>query len=172
MWNTITCGQERPSAQWSAKSAIWRWITPPTSQAALQHAAANLNLNRKRKMKRNLKPKIETQKFEVELTLYRRIHPEKAIRTVEVATEDLERKPSLNWKLSRIFIAGQNDFQPLDRPSVSMGDIIRYHGSRYLILAINFRKLKPGQFVNTQPQLTDVLPRNSKSKKLENILTK
>ena len=124
-------------------------------------------------MKRNQKPKkIEKQKIEVELTLYRRIHPDKGIRVVEVQSDDLERRESLSSQLDLIFIEGQNDFHPQDRPSVSMGDIIRFDGDRYLILAVGFRKLKPGQFVNTQPTLTDVLPRNRKTKKLEHILSK
>jgi hypothetical protein len=41
-------------------------------------------------------------------------------------------------------VFGQNDFQPKKQPSVSMGDVIRYNGERYLILAVGFRKLKEG----------------------------
>jgi hypothetical protein len=46
--------------------------------------------------------------------------------------------------LNVIFKYGQNDIQPKASPSVSMGDVIRLRGERYLVLAFGFKRLKEG----------------------------
>lgn len=67
--------------------------------------------------------------FEVELQMFQK----GVIRQVTVP--DSELNGDLNHDLERIFYYGQNDFQPSpDRCSVSAGDIVRYHGVRYLLL--------------------------------------
>lgn len=92
-------------------------------------------------------------KFEVELTMV------KKVRTVSVPRDRFRQKKTLNEKLDLIFYFGQNDFQPQELPSVSMGDVIRFKGDRYLILSLGFRKLKDSEFVLSKPTLQDVLPK-------------
>jgi hypothetical protein len=121
------------------------------------------------KMKRNLKRKHnQNLMFNVELRAFLKGQ----LRVVTVPGKDLDRAIGRDQILDLIFKYGQNDFQPQQQPSVSMGDVIRFEGDRYLILSVGFRKLKPGEFVNTQPQLSDVLPTNRKAKKLGNISSK
>lgn len=81
---------------------------------------------------------MRSQTFAVELNMFK----QGMIRAVRVPEGEL----SLNTQdnLEKIFKYGQNDFQPMKLPSVSMGDVIRYNGKRYLILAIGYRELKEG----------------------------
>ena len=46
--------------------------------------------------------------------------------------------------LNAIWRWGQNDSQPQKLPSISMGDVIRFRGERWLIMAAGFRRLKEG----------------------------
>ncbi len=48
--------------------------------------------------------------------------------------------------LEHIFHYGQNDFQPVQHPSVSMGDIIRLQEKRYLVCDFGFRPLTPVEY--------------------------
>jgi hypothetical protein len=79
---------------------------------------------------------IET--FEVELNMFK----QGAIRKVEVPEFMLKGDDKEN--LETIYFFGQNDFQPRELPSVSMGDVIRYKEERWLVLGSGFRKLKEG----------------------------
>jgi len=92
-------------------------------------------------------------KFKVELRMFRKGQ----IRIVTVPNDELKKITKLVRKLDLIFKYGQNDFQPKRLPSVSMGDVIQFERNRYLIRALGFRKLKPGEFTKTQPKLRDVL---------------
>jgi hypothetical protein len=83
--------------------------------------------------------KMRTVTFEVELNMF----AQGAIREVEVPAHELGTHNYIG-DLDTIFKWGQNDFQPMELPSVSMGDVIRYYGERYLILSVGFRKLKEG----------------------------
>ncbi len=59
-----------------------------------------------------------------------------AIRTVRIPEDG---------SLESVFHFGQNDFQPQPRRSVSCGDIIRWDGKRYLVMASGFREV-PADF--------------------------
>jgi hypothetical protein len=66
--------------------------------------------------------------FEVELQMFQK----GAIRKVVVPDEELT--GDLVHDLNRIYYYGQNDFQnDPEHCSVSAGDIVRYHGVRYLL---------------------------------------
>jgi len=99
----------------------------------------------------NLKGKM---KYQVELRMFKN----GKIRTVNVPDAKLKGRQKVDNILDLILYHGQNDFQPQQLPSVSMGDVIRYQGKRYLILSRGFRKLKPGEFTSAAPTLEDILP--------------
>lgn len=62
-------------------------------------------------------------------------------RFVKVPTESLT--SNVNENLELIFIYGQNDIQPdTKRQSVSVGDIIEYKGSEYIVKPIGYEKLE------------------------------
>ena len=44
-------------------------------------------------------------------------------------------------RLGAIFQYGQNDFQPKNLPSVSVGDIIRFQGERWVVMPVGFQKV-------------------------------
>ena len=48
----------------------------------------------------------------------------KSFRTVDVPDEEITAETTIKQKLELVFRYGQNEFQPQDYPSVSMGDII------------------------------------------------
>jgi hypothetical protein len=48
--------------------------------------------------------------------------------------------------LETVFYYGQNDFQPVQHPSVSMGDVIRMGNDRYLVCHMGFRQLTPVEY--------------------------
>jgi hypothetical protein len=74
--------------------------------------------------------------FEVELQMFQK----GVIRLVTVPDKELTGE--LNHDLQRIFYYGQNDFQnDPQHCSVSAGDIVRYHGTRYLIEPIGFKPI-------------------------------
>lgn len=76
-------------------------------------------------------------KFEVELTMFQ----QGAIRVVDVPDHELT--GVVERDLEKIFYYGQNDFQPIPkRCSVSAGDVVRYHGQRYMIDTVGTRKIE------------------------------
>lgn len=77
------------------------------------------------------------------------------IRKVNVPRKHLMHSTK-RQQLDQIFRFGQNDFQPQELPSVSMGDVIRFKGERYMVLSIGFKKLKPNEYLLTRPKLEDV----------------
>lgn len=64
------------------------------------------------------------------------------IRTVEVPDSDMEEPRPLTEKLELVFTYGQNDFQPLGMPSVSVGDVVRFDGKRYRVEAMGYEEVK------------------------------
>lgn len=82
-------------------------------------------------------------KFEVEMVAFKHQGHDHGIRTVEVPAEELTQ----DWKkdVERIYYWGQNDFQPQQIPSVSVGDIIRYEGRRYLVKVVGFEEIGPDE---------------------------
>lgn len=53
---------------------------------------------------------------------------------------------SVEAVLDLIFKFGQNDFQPQMLPSVSVGDVIDYFGSFYIVENFGFRKMTTNEF--------------------------
>ncbi len=69
-----------------------------------------------------------------------------AIRRVEIpvsadAFARLTKMLSENSLLGMTFQYGQNDFQPQQIPSVSVGDVIRLNGKRYAVLPVGFKQI-------------------------------
>ena len=78
----------------------------------------------------------ESVEFEVEMVAFQK----GVIRAVRVPKDELDGNPTHD--LERIFYWGQNDFQPVaGRCSVSMGDIVRYNGQRWLCAMVGFEHL-------------------------------
>lgn len=84
-------------------------------------------------------------KFIVELLAHGK---EGEVREVEFdnvyATSDLEATRNLTLRL--IFEHGQNERQPQDHPSVSVGDVIRLGEDRYLVLPSGFKRLSQAAY--------------------------
>jgi hypothetical protein len=66
------------------------------------------------------------------------------IRSVQVPRNEIGNSSYIE-DLNAIWKYGQNEVQPKTKPSVSMGDVIRFRGERYLILACGYRRLKEGE---------------------------
>lgn len=81
--------------------------------------------------------------FEVALEAFM----EGQIRKVEVPNERVEGK-SRSEVLDLVFMYGQNDFQPQNMCSVSVGDVIHYNGERFEVAMLGFKKLSQDE---TQP---------------------
>lgn len=77
--------------------------------------------------------------FEVELNMF----CQGAIRIVRVPKHEIGNVSYIE-DLNAIWYWGQNDHQPQKMPSISMGDVIRFRGERYLIMAAGFKRLKEG----------------------------
>lgn len=61
------------------------------------------------------------------------------IREVEVP--DGEVTSDVDQMLELVFHYGQNDFQPKNHPSVSVGDVVRLNNERYAVAGLGFRKV-------------------------------
>lgn len=80
------------------------------------------------------------KKFEVEMNAFQ----DGVIREVQVPKEELAPN-DIDQNLEKIFYYGQNDFQPVEgRCSVSMGDVIRFNGSRYEVAMFGFEEVTMG----------------------------
>lgn len=66
------------------------------------------------------------------------------IREVEISDE--EANADTVDKLEAIFKFGQNEFQPRRHPSVSVGDVIRMDGEKFLVCRLGFRKLSNAEY--------------------------
>jgi hypothetical protein len=101
--------------------------------------------------------------FEVELWAFHRPErdgPEVRIRGVTVPDAELS-GVSVDAALERVFHYGQNDFQPLPLPSVSVGDVVRYAGSaRYIVMPVGFAEIAPGDPVGSSAAYDRVLRRD------------
>jgi len=64
------------------------------------------------------------------------------IREVTIPTNDSD----IHHTLEQVWLYGQNDFQPRNLPSVSMGDVVELRGKLYLISAIGFKKITEQQY--------------------------
>ncbi len=68
------------------------------------------------------------------------------LRAIDVPESEIKAlKPS--WgdhaALEAAFIYGQNEVQPRELPSVSVGDVIRYAGKRYRVKSAGFVEIRP-----------------------------
>lgn len=59
---------------------------------------------------------------------------------------DIYREAPVPELLNQIYHFGQNDFQPQDLPSVSMGDVIEIQQHKYLIMAIGFKQITEDEY--------------------------
>lgn len=66
--------------------------------------------------------------------------------TRTVTVPDNEWTTDTNKTLELVFHYGQNDFQPQNHPSVSVGDIIELDNVRWLVRPFGFLGLTPEQF--------------------------
>ena len=78
-----------------------------------------------------------TTKFEVEMVAFLNGTD---IREVEILDSDMLGLDQ-EGMLDLIFLNGQNEVQPLKMPSVSMGDIIRFNGKRFLVDFFGFQEI-------------------------------
>ena len=78
-----------------------------------------------------------TTKFEVEMCAFLNGTD---IREVEILNSDMLGLDQAGM-LDLIFLNGQNEVQPLKMPSVSMGDIIRFNGKRFLVDFFGFKEV-------------------------------
>lgn len=68
------------------------------------------------------------------------------IREVEVPNDFAEL--SGDALLEQIFYFGQNDFQPQQRPSVSVGDVIELDSKYYLVKPMGFKEITLKQLIH------------------------
>jgi hypothetical protein len=61
------------------------------------------------------------------------------IRQVDIPDEKVS--DNVDDMLELAFHYGQNDFQPKNYPSVSVGDVVHYNGERYEVDMIGFKKV-------------------------------
>jgi hypothetical protein len=58
---------------------------------------------------------------------------------------DKEWVGTIEEKLERVFYWGQNDFQPLKFPSLSVGDVVKVEGRNFLVKTCGFGELTEGE---------------------------
>jgi hypothetical protein len=75
------------------------------------------------------------------------------IREVEV-DEQLMAPNDLDQNLEKVFYFGQNDFQPRNLPSVSVGDVIRMNGKRFGVAMFGFKELGPDEEMNVMGKIS------------------
>lgn len=80
-------------------------------------------------------------KFIVELLAYGK---DGEVREVEVGVE--AGNSNTKHLLGLIYRWGQNEVQPKDQPSVSVGDVIRLRRRRYLILPVGYKHLPKADY--------------------------
>jgi hypothetical protein len=68
------------------------------------------------------------------------------IRVVKVP--DAELNGVVEHDLERIFYWGQNDFQPQNMCSVSVGDVVEFNNELWMVVTVGFRKLTAEEYVD------------------------
>lgn len=68
------------------------------------------------------------------------------IREVEIPDNEITPKTTINQVLSLAYHYGQNDFQPQNHPSVSVGDVVRLKEDYYMVLGVGWKKLTESEF--------------------------
>lgn len=78
---------------------------------------------------------------EVEMVAFKESGHDFGIRNVEVPDHEAVRLPEEKL-LEAVMRYGQNDLQPQQIPSVSVGDVVRIDGRRFLVSPVGFKELK------------------------------
>jgi len=121
--------------------------------------------------------------FEVELWAFH--HPERdgpavRVRQVDVPDREVDAAGTVEAVLERVFYYGQNDFQPLPLPSVSVGDVVRVPmlslpphtlavqviGKRYIVMPFGYEVLAEGDPVGHEA----AYDRATKRRRLDRLL--
>jgi len=71
-------------------------------------------------------------------------------RNRQVVVPDNELNGIAEHDLEKIFFYGQNDFQPQQVYSVSVGDVAQYGGELYMVVAMGFHKITEEQYNEMQ----------------------
>lgn len=96
-----------------------------------------------------------TRTIDVEVELH--MFMDGIVRVVPVPYIDIATAPTLSALLDRVCFWGQNTVQPQeDRRSVSVGDIIRWEGKRYLV-RVGFERIDDPQFPRSKQELLERL---------------
>lgn len=81
-------------------------------------------------------------KIEVEMWAF----CEGKIREVEIPADKCPESVSESVLLEMVFHFGQNDFQPLPIPSVSVGDVVLLNGARFLCRMSGWKELNEADY--------------------------
>jgi hypothetical protein len=68
------------------------------------------------------------------------------IREVDVPNEEVVE--DTDALLESVFYYGQNDFQPQQHPSVSVGDVVELDSKYYLVMGIGFKEITQAELQN------------------------
>ena len=74
-------------------------------------------------------------------------------RKVDVPNKEIT-KNNLTNSLNEIYYFGQNDFQPKNSPSVSVGDVILYNDEKHIVKNFGFEKITE-EFFNILKKVSD-----------------
>lgn len=78
-------------------------------------------------------------------------------RIVDIPDNEFEKAEDVNQGLELVFKYGQNDFQPQDIHSVSVGDVVEYFRHRYwMVMGTGWKKLTKREFDALTPPTSDV----------------
>lgn len=83
-------------------------------------------------------------KFIVELLAYGKDGEVREVEIKNLLKYDVRK--AANEILQLIYEYGQNDMQPQEHPSVSVGDVIRLGEDRHLVLPVGFKKLSQADY--------------------------
>jgi hypothetical protein len=71
---------------------------------------------------------------------------DKEVREVDIPDERIQKHEMVEEMLDLVYHYGQNDLQPKQCASVSVGDVIVYKEEKYLVCSTSFRKLTQIEF--------------------------
>jgi len=96
----------------------------------------------------------------------------KGFRTVEVPDDEISEETSLTEKLDMIYRYGQNQFQPMDYPSVSSGDVMYLDGKFHIVESFGFKEISESLFMQLRKkyeEMEDELSLSSIFKEINDI---
>lgn len=68
------------------------------------------------------------------------------IRIVEIPDNEITPKSTISDALALTFKYGQNDFQPRQHPSVSVGDVVYLKNRYFMVLGVGWKELTEVEF--------------------------